>query len=345
MNLASKRSCIPLLLLSLLLGGCASLSAGKDSTVVSRSDDLQLTAADYKAAIAYQPAEVLRANYESNDRMREMVLDVHSDAVLAREAEAAGIDKDPAIASRLAEARRKILSAALLYKTRDAVQVPANLETLAQERYAQQKEKLRTSEGRKVAHILLTQLKGCPCEVKPLGQRVRELHKALLAGEDFAEAARKNSVDGSAANGGVLPDPIRRDGKTVLAFEDAVFKLEKPGDISEPVGTEYGIHIIKLLEIEPGRQLSYDEVKDKLLAQITNELRTSAIENLRGEAYPDPTQIDYEALKAAIGELLPNAEWVVPPPKPRTSQEAGVEQSPSETPKNAATAGNPPNTK
>lgn len=345
MKFSSKRAfhVLSLLMLPLLFSGCASLSNGANSAVVSYSDDLKLTAADYKAALAYQPVEVLRANHDSNDRMREMVLDIHSDAVLARQAEAAGVDRDPAIAARLIEARRKILSTALLYKARDTVQPPAALETLTQERYAQQKDKLKTPEARKVAHILLTALKGCPCEkVKPLGQRVRELHKALLAGEDFAEAARKYSVDGSAENGGVLPEPIRRDSKTVLAFQNAVFELEKPGDISEPVGTEYGIHIIKLLEIEPGRQLSYDEVKDKLQAQIINELRVSAMETLRGEAYPDPTQINYEALKSVINELLPNAEWVMPPPKPRGAQGAGTEPVAGAVPKGDPSTGNTP---
>ncbi|MDP9141147.1 MAG: peptidylprolyl isomerase [Pseudomonadota bacterium] len=286
--------------------------------MVSRSAELQMTAADYKAALAYQPAELLKVSAEADGRLREMVLDIHSDAALARKAEAEGLDSDPAIAARLAEARRKILSAALLYKTRDAVQIPADLETLAQERYAREKSKLMTLEGRKVAHILLTALKGCPCEVKPLGKRVTDLQKSLRDGADFAEAARKWSVDGTAGNGGVLPDPIRRDSKTVLAFQDAVFALEKAGDLSEPIQTEYGVHFIKLLEIEPGRQLSYDEVKDKLQAQITQEMRFSAMETLRGDAYPDPTQINYAALRNAVNELLP------PPKAPMDVQPAAA---------------------
>lgn len=319
---------LPLFGACAVTGGNAPASTTTDtasSTVVSRTDAFVLTANDYKAMLAHQARETLQVQVEARDRMREMVLDLHSDAVLAREAEAQGLDKDPFVAARLAEARRKILSTARLLAARDAVQVPEDLDTLMRERYAHEKPKLRTMEERKVAHILLTELHGCPCEVKPLRERRAELHEQLLAGADFAEAARKWSVDtGSAVNGGVLPDPIRRDGKTVPAFEDAVFALKNPGDISSPIRTSFGVHIIKLLEIVPGRQLSYEEVESQLRDRISGEMRFSAMEAVRGAAYPDPTQVDYEALESAISELIET----LPAPKPAAA--APAEPAPAE---------------
>lgn len=297
-----------------LLGACAATGASAPATtatdaantaIVSRTDAVALTANDYKAMLAHQARETLQVQVDSRDRMREMVLDLHSDSVLAHEAEARGLDKDPFVASRLAEARRRILSTARLLAARDAVAIPEDLDTLMRERYAREKPKLRTMEERRVAHILLTELHGCPCDVKPLRERRDELHKQLLAGADFAEAARKWSVDvGSAGNGGELRDPIRRDGKTVPAFEEAVFALKNPGDISPPIKTGFGVHVIKLLEIVPGRQLSYEEVEAQLRDRISGEMRFSAMEAARGAAYPDPTKVDYEVLEAAIRELI-----------------------------------------
>jgi peptidyl-prolyl cis-trans isomerase C len=322
MSLVSSRNLKlgSLSLLLPLLGACATIGAGStpaavasDSVVVSRTDGLALTTVDYKNMLANQARETLQVQADSRDRMREMVLDLHSDSVLAQEAEEQGLDKDPFVAARLDEARRKILSTARLLAARDAVTVPEDLETIMRERYAREKPKLRTMEARKVAHILLTELHGCPCEVKPLRERRTELHEQLLAGADFAEAARKWSVDqGSAVNGGELPEPIRRDGKTVPAFEDAVFALRQAGDISPPIRTSFGVHIIKLLEIVPGRQLTYEEVEAQLRDRISGEMRFSAMEAARGAAYPDPTQVDYDALEAAVRELIET----MPVPKP-----------------------------
>lgn len=333
MSFISSRN-LKLGLLSLLLplfGACASIGGGAatatmaDAThtaVVSRTDDLALTTNDYKAMLANQARETLQVQIDSRDRMREMVLDLHSDVVLAREAEEQGLDKDPFVAARLAEARRKVLSTARLLAARDAVKVPDDLDTLMRERYARERPKLRTLEERRVAHILLTELPGCPCEVKPLRERRDELHKQLLAGADFAEAARKWSMDaGSAANGGELHEPIRRDAKTVPAFEDAVFALKNPGDISPPIRTGFGVHIIKLLEIVPGRQLEYEEVETQLRDRISGEMRFSAMEAARGAAYPDPTQVDYDALEAAIRELIET----MPAPKPAAAAPATAE--------------------
>lgn len=310
-NVVVFRSALASLLL--MMGGCAT-APGPSATpelVISRSDQLTLTSEDYRAMLAAQPREVLAVNADSAERMRELVLDLHSDAVLARQAEAEGLDRAPLIAAQLAEARRRILSNALLLKTRDAVQIPEDLSVLKQERYLREKPRLLTLEGRKVAHILLTDLVGCPCKVEPLAERAAALHKELLAGADFAEAARKYSMDGgSAVDGGVLPALIHRDGKTVRSFEEEVFALKKPGDISTPFRSQYGVHIVKLLEIEPSRQLSYEDVEQSLSDQVVGSLRFNAMEQLRGSAYPDPTQLNLEALQTVLRELMPNAPSV-----------------------------------
>ncbi|MEQ1438374.1 peptidylprolyl isomerase [Fontimonas sp. SYSU GA230001] len=325
MNAISKaviRRALPALL-PLLMTGCAlthgAAAKPADAPVVSRSATLTLTADDYRAMLAAQPREVLALNAGSQDRMRELVLDLHSDVALERQAQAEGIADIPLVAAQLAEARRRILSNALLLKARDAVTIPEDLTALKQERYLREKPKLWTLEGRKVAHILLTELDGCPCKVEPLAARADALYKALQNGADFAEAARQQSMDkGSAVNGGVLPDPIQRDGKTVIAFEDAVFALKKPGDISPPFPTQFGVHIVKLLEIVPPRQLSYEEVEKNIEAQVVGALRFNAMEQLRGAQYPDPTTIDFDALEAVLRELIPAAPVgpaVQPPPR------------------------------
>ena len=73
----------------------------------------------------------------------------------------------------------------------------------------------------------------------------------------------------------------------VKPFENAAFTLEV-GKISEPVLTQFGYHVIKVTERREGRSLPFEEVREKLAADLTNrmigELVGARIEQLRGEA-------------------------------------------------------------
>nr|WP_193407082.1 peptidylprolyl isomerase [Methyloceanibacter methanicus] len=73
----------------------------------------------------------------------------------------------------------------------------------------------------------------------------RDLIAKLKAGADFADLAKKNSIGPSAPQGGDLGYFER--GQMVPAFEDAAFAL-KPGEISEPVKTQFGWHVIVVEE-------------------------------------------------------------------------------------------------
>ena len=68
-----------------------------------------------------------------------------------------------------------------------------------------------------------------------------------------------------AANGGRYPEMHR--GQMVAAFEKAAFALEEPGQISAPVQTEYGFHIIRLNARHGNVLPDYDEVKDQAVAR------------------------------------------------------------------------------
>lgn len=85
-------------------------------------------------------------------------------------------------------------------------------------------------------------------------QTAESLLAALRGGADFAEAARRHSRDSvSAQNGGSL-GWFRR-GIMVKAFENAVFRL-RPGEISEPVETEFGFHVIQLERAQPAEVMA-----------------------------------------------------------------------------------------
>lgn len=96
-------------------------------------------------------------------------------------------------------------------------------------------------------------------ETRALAQEVLQKVKA---GEDFAELAKKYSTDpGSAEKGGVLP-PFEP-GVMVFPFEKAAFALRTPGEVSGLVESQFGYHIIKLIEHQP--RPSFDVEKRELV--------------------------------------------------------------------------------
>lgn len=124
-------------------------------------------------------------------------------------------------------------------------------------------EQYTTPEQLRASHILLKTEGKDDAAVKT---RAEDLLKQANAGADFAELARKHSEDeGAAKNGGDL-DYFGR-GRMVPEFDQAAFALE-PGKISDLVKTQYGYHIIKLVDRRPATTKTLADVR----AQITDQL-------------------------------------------------------------------------
>lgn len=135
------------------------------------------------------------------------------------------------------------------------------------ERYEKNRDGYVSPERRQARHILLSIDK--PESEAAVKAQADELLKQLQAGKDFAELAKANSKDaGSAARGGDLGWADRS--VYVPAFADALFALQ-PGQISAPVKTQFGYHIIKLEAIEAAKVRSLDEVRGELSTQLARE--------------------------------------------------------------------------
>jgi len=125
----------------------------------------------------------------------------------------------------------------------------------------------------RVAHIMIRTEEGDPEDVKlRMQQRADDIYERLMAGEDYATLAKKFSDDrSSSARAGELA-PFGP-GKMVTEFEEAAFALDSVGEITKPVKSPYGWHIIKLLEIIPLQ--SYDDMSKELEAKITKDGRSN----------------------------------------------------------------------
>src|SRR6201998_3054472 len=116
-------------------------------------------------------------------------------------------------------------------------------------------------------HILLMTVGKTDAEVTEIKKKADDiLAQAKKKGANFEDLAKKYSEDpGSKAKGGDLGWLVQ--GQTVPEFEKAAFSLNK-GEISDLIKTQYGFHIIKVLDKETAHTKTFDEVKDTLRAPL-----------------------------------------------------------------------------
>lgn len=101
-------------------------------------------------------------------------------------------------------------------------------------------------------------------------EKIASLMRELEQGKDFATLAKEYSADeGSAKNGGDLGWFIR--GQMVTEFEQAAFALKKPNELSGPVRTQFGYHIVQLIDKKPQEQRSFEEIKSLVAEQYQKE--------------------------------------------------------------------------
>jgi peptidyl-prolyl cis-trans isomerase D len=134
--------------------------------------------------------------------------------------------------------------------------------------YDKAKSRMETPEQRHARHILITGKD----DAAALAQAQQVLAQ-VKAGKDFSELAKQYSQDtGSAKNGGDLGFSDRS--AFVKPFADALFSM-KVGDVAGPVKTQFGYHIIKLDEIQPGKSKSFEEARPELEAQLKRDAATN----------------------------------------------------------------------
>ena len=143
-----------------------------------------------------------------------------------------------------------------------------------------------TTPGRRHARHILIAAGGDPAAAEA---RAKAAYDRARAGEDFAGLARELSDDtGSKQSGGDLGFGQR--GDFVQAFADAVWAM-KPGEIRGPVKTEFGWHVIQLLEIDAEVVRSFDQVR----AELDPELRRARVEKAFGDAQEQLDTLAFEA--------------------------------------------------
>src|SRR6202044_4015953 len=111
-------------------------------------------------------------------------------------------------------------------------------------------------------------------------QKAADVLKKVKAGGNFADLAKQYSEDTTKDKGGDLDWIVR--GQTVPEFEQAAFSLPK-GAISDLVKTQYGFHIIKVIDREMARTKPLDEVRATITPLILDEKVNAEANNLANQ--------------------------------------------------------------
>ena len=188
---------------------------------------------------------------------RKMILDdVITMRLYAIDGEAQKLDETPEFQAQLAAARRAMLAQASMRKAIDGLTVS---DDEAQKFYTENQKLFVQQERVHARHILVSG-----------DENLAKVQEALKEGTSFDAVAKEYSIDpGSAANGGDLGEFPR--GVMVPEFEKTAFALKEPGEVSEPVKTQFGWHIIKLEERIPESAAPFEEVKERILQELRDQ--------------------------------------------------------------------------
>lgn len=163
--------------------------------------------------------------------------------------------------------------------------------------YNAHKDQYRTPERVHARHILLSTAGKSDADKAQIKIKAEGLLKQLRGGADFSQLAQKNSEDpGSAAKGGDLGWVLR--GQMVKEFEDTTFAL-KPAEISNVITTQYGFHIIQVLEKEQARLKTLAEVKQEIVASLRNQTVFDKMQTLCDEARAELVKAPQDAQQIA----------------------------------------------
>ena len=128
-----------------------------------------------------------------------------------------------------------------------------------------------------VAHIMVSIKKNQDSLQEQPEDRINDIYKKLQQGEDFKSLAKQFSEDKASAKKGGLLNKFGKGQLSSSQFEEAAFGLKEVGDITSPIKSDFGWHIIKLINKHPVS--SFEEMKNELEAKIKRGSRSQLITN------------------------------------------------------------------
>jgi len=241
----------------------------ENKDVLAEVNGEEITVIDFNKELADIPQNYREALMKNKQRLLdELILR----ELLYQEAIEKGLDKDAEVLDVLERTKKKVMAQKLVIDI--ANQTELTDEEL-EKYYEANKDMFQDQEQVEASHILIkVNNPKDEEESKAAHDKVVEIAEKVKNGEDFSELAKQHSQCPSSAKGGNLGLFPR--GTMVPEFENAAFDL-RVGEVSEPVKTDFGYHIIKVNAKQAARKKPYEEVKDEVNKRLLQEKRKQAI--------------------------------------------------------------------
>jgi len=247
-----------------VLGLSLAPAPGASAKVLAKVNGVEITDEDLKLADEYVGSNFAR---QADSKVRDSALTefLVSQQLLVQEAQAEKLAETPDFMKRLAYLRDMALMQAMLAKlSKDAVTDAAIKKT-----YDEAQKDYKPQDEYHALHIVV-----------PTEDEAKGALKRVKAGEDFGKVAAEMSKDPGAKNGDL---GWRVKDEWLPEFAEQVTKLS-PGQISDPVKTQVGWHVIKLIEKRPRKFPPPDELRGEISRYLSEVARRSLLERLRQTA-------------------------------------------------------------
>lgn len=254
-----------------MLTGCEQKS-GSEGPVIAKVDNGVITAGDFVAEVSRVP-EWARNQFAGKEGKDKFLDELVKRELIYQNAKEMNLDKDKEYTSKIEQFKKMTLVSLILKKEVEDKAFVDDAEVKAF--FDQNEDKFTVGTKIKASHILVK-----------TEEEAKEIADKINSGEDFAGLAKSRSQDkGSAQKGGDLGYFGR--GQMVPEFERAAISL-KPGEVSAPVQTRFGYHIIKLTDIKKGEKANFEQSKDairkQLLAEKRKKLFDAYVERLKAKS-------------------------------------------------------------
>ncbi|MDH5767569.1 MAG: peptidylprolyl isomerase [Nitrospirota bacterium] len=298
-----KKFAVLILILTISLFFACAKKGEQKGPYLAKVGNVEITQADFEREIKNLP-DFAQKMFENSSGKEKFLDELVKKEILYQEAIKKGFDKDSGYLKKVEDFKKITLVSVLLEKE---IEAKATLsEQDIKDYYEKHKEEFTPVSQIKASHILVK-----------TEQEAKDIVEKLKKGEDFAKIAKKSSIDAaSAKNGGDLG--FFSKGQMVPEFEAAAVKLKK-GEVSEPVHTQFGYHIIKLTDKKLGQPVEFDNIKNIISQHLVAEKQKEVF-----DSYMDALRKNYKVdiNKEAFSK-----------PAPKEEKKEGVQGKPEQTEK------------
>jgi peptidyl-prolyl cis-trans isomerase C len=269
--------------------------------VVASQGGVQVSLQDIDAYAQKIPEADRAGFFDSPKRIKDVIMDLLLSKQLAAEARKAKLESDPSVKKQIEQAADGVLAHVDVEHYKHTLKLP-DFTVLAQEYYQTHKDEFIVHGAISVKHVLVASKGRSATEAQ---SRIDEVETAARAHPDqFDALVEKYSDDPSKKNNhGLIEDAGSK--RMSAPFAQAATALKKPGEISPVTKTEFGFHLLQLVDRQPDKQSSFEEVRAGLITKLRADYIEKETANHVGQMRGNPLDANPDLVASLRERFLP----------------------------------------